>query len=216
MILVAQTTYTALEVGLHDGAKLITQRTIDKKDACAQLIPTIDTLLSAHNGSHSHIEKIMVNIGPAPFTSLRTLIATVNGIAFASNVPLYGSSALAVMSHMHASPNKPLLVILNAYNKEFYYGLTLPGKPIQLGCGTLDTVLQLATLHGCIIVGHIAQLSQAETVHDLKQIDTIEVAYCTLAELAAYTLAQIKTGMTATKHLSPTYIKDTMHAPMQS
>ena len=51
--------------------------------ASAQLLPLIDQLLVQHECELSDLDFIALDQGPGAFTSLRVVLTTINGIAFA-------------------------------------------------------------------------------------------------------------------------------------
>lgn len=207
MIIVAQSTYTTVEVGLHTGSELVQLKILDKKDACSLLIPTLDQLLLDEGATRADIRAAFINNGPGPFTSLRTVITTMNGIAYALHIPLYASSVLEVLNHIYARPNRGLIVLLNAYGKELYYGLSVPGEPLRMGCDTAPAVWHMAQEHHCTIVGHTEVVQGLEKRDNTYLPEIIPVPYCTLAELATYTLSTMNDGAAGSYHVSPLYLK---------
>jgi tRNA threonylcarbamoyladenosine biosynthesis protein TsaB len=92
-----QATYTHSDVGIFKDGNLILSATKDKTLASRELIPLCAALLMEVEKSLSDISYIAINQGPAPFTTLRTVITTVNGIAYATNIPLIGIDGLALL-----------------------------------------------------------------------------------------------------------------------
>src|SRR5436190_17333509 len=83
-----------VEVGLFQEKKLLKSITIKNSDTNKLIIPTIDSLLKQENLSLAHLAFIAANQGPGPFTTLRTILTTVNGLHFASNLPIIGIDSL--------------------------------------------------------------------------------------------------------------------------
>lgn len=140
-LLCIHTTYNNVECALADNNKILAKCSITKEQASAQLIPTIDALLAVQHLELSGIAHIIVNQGPAPFTTLRTIIATANGIAFATQIPLIGVDALdACMTEYRDA--EPLVVLLNAFNKAVYFGTIDPTnkQPVK-GYAPIETCL---------------------------------------------------------------------------
>src|SRR3989338_3322087 len=102
-----QATYDSIEFALcsnpsirfahakHSGrAEIIKKQFVIKTEACKLLMLKLNELLTSEQKQWSDISFIVVNQGPAPFTTLRALIATVNGISFATRIPLVGVDGL--------------------------------------------------------------------------------------------------------------------------
>ena len=79
-------------------------------------------MLKEHNLTLSDLAFFAANYGPGPFTTLRTVIATLNGIAFARNVPLVGVDGLkAFIEEYKNSLYERTVCMLNAFNHDVYY-----------------------------------------------------------------------------------------------
>src|SRR5580700_6558366 len=97
MILLAHSTYETVEIGLFDGTDVLYTHSLDKKVASALLIPSIDIVLQRAGVSIKECLYAIVNQGPGPFTTVRTVITTMNGLSFATRLPLIGLNALEVL-----------------------------------------------------------------------------------------------------------------------
>lgn len=121
--LIIQTTYECCEVGIFNNTDLIASCKIDKLRVSADLIPEINTLLSDNNLKLNDLSCIGINKGPGPFSTLRVIIATVNGLSFGTGIPLIGIDGLHALLLENSSSDFPLTVaLLNAYNNDVYYG----------------------------------------------------------------------------------------------
>lgn len=141
--LAVQTTYEQLEIGLFDDNQLIDQVNEDKKKASTTIVLHIDDLLKKNKISLQDLAFIAVNQGPAPFTSLRVVIASVNGISFATGLPLVGVDALDVFMYENGDPAWPSTVaLLNAFNNDVYFAYEQPEKTLQKGCSSLESFLE--------------------------------------------------------------------------
>lgn len=201
MIIVAQSSYTGIEIGLHDGKTLIQSALLDKKDACARLIPTLNALLHKEGLLLADISHIVVNKGPAPFSSLRTVIATMNGISFASGIPLRGVSAFEALNHAYNPENtKNVSIVFRAYSKEYYYALYTPETEPSIGIAYLDNS-QPITGADVVLIGHTDLFPHT---HASLIIPT---DYVSLEAVAAAGLYRIQNGAVSTNHITPLYIK---------
>ena len=200
MIIVAQSTYTGIEVGLHNGISLNVKTVIlDKKEACAQLIPKLHASLQQEGVTLDAITKIIVNKGPAPFSSLRTVIATMNGIAYASHIPLFGISVFDALNYRYnPEGDKALLIVLRAYSKEYYYGFYKQDQEPVIGICSSDELPSVSLTTDTRIIGY------PEALSDKLQCTTqiIPLNYCRLSELAQYGLHVIDQGLSGSNHIS--------------
>ncbi len=117
--LVIQSTYDQVEIALLEKSHLLDMMIVPKFVASGQLIPVMDTILQRNNLTLDQISFIGANLGPAPFTTLRTTISTLNGINFATKIPLVGVNGIATLIQEVA--DTPAIAILNAYGNSLYY-----------------------------------------------------------------------------------------------
>lgn len=121
--LTLQSTYDQIEVALFSNQKKVALIQLSKFTASAELVPAIKHCLDVHSLNFNTLDFICTNLGPAPFTSLRTTIVTVNGIGYAAKVPLVGVNGLEIFASTTLSDTKNLVIILNAYSKSVYYAI---------------------------------------------------------------------------------------------
>ncbi|KKP23799.1 MAG: Peptidase M22 glycoprotease [candidate division TM6 bacterium GW2011_GWF2_28_16] len=125
--LAIQGSYSVLEVALYKNFTCLTKIVQDNFKASSTLIPIIQDLLHKNNLDLSDLSFIAVDQGPGAFTSLRVTISTVNGLAFASKIPLIGIDGLEALAAQAANELKNtqdqdlLITLLNAYNNDVYY-----------------------------------------------------------------------------------------------
>lgn len=136
-------TYHSVEVVLHDNSSCLAGITITKESVSANLIYEIDNLLKSNQIDIADITCLIVNKGPAPFTTLRSIIATSNGISFGAKIPLVGVDGLTTLVQEYASrDNTPTIALLNAFNKAVYYAVRIDtNKKAIIGCDSIITVL---------------------------------------------------------------------------
>ena len=139
--LAIQSTYTSVECALfHDDTVLRTIE-IDKSQASKQILIALEQLLATHQLSLQDISFAAVNTGPAPFTTLRVVIATMNGISFASPLPLIGVDGLEAMTQEYFTDNNITILLLNAFNKDVYFALKNESDTVEKGCLPLSHLL---------------------------------------------------------------------------
>lgn len=140
-----QSTYQCIEYALWNEEAFYIQ-SLSKEQASAQLIPILNNVLAQHQRKLSDVSCIIANQGPGPFTSLRTIIATVNGINFASNISLIGINGLSAFLEEYKDPiGSPTVVLLNAFHHAIYFGIQENNKNPEIGYENIDTFL--AMLH---------------------------------------------------------------------
>ena len=98
------------------------------------------------------IDRVLVGIGPAPFTGLRAGLVSARVLARVAGVPAYGVSALDVIARQGLdllAPDTRVYAIADARRRELYWGSYLAAGP--------DDV----TLEGRLEVGDVASLLAA-------------------------------------------------------
>lgn len=118
--IIAQCTYQEIQVALFHNDSLIHTAVEPKKTSSSNLLLTIDRLLADHTISLSDLTFIGLNRGPAPFTTLRVLITTIDGLAYATGIPLTGTSGLKAILEENKE-DRNVVAIYNAYGSECYF-----------------------------------------------------------------------------------------------
>jgi tRNA threonylcarbamoyl adenosine modification protein YeaZ len=139
MYLAIQSTYHNLELGLFKKNDPIEIVSLSKVDASKFLIPTLQNLLEKHALSLHDIEFICANTGPAPFTTLRVVIASINGLSFARHIPLIGVDAFHAYAKNIAT--SPFIIIFNAFGNDVYYAIK-EKDTLQIGVAPIVALLQ--------------------------------------------------------------------------
>ena len=142
MHLIIQNTYHEVQIGLFDDDILIERHSIDKTQSSTLCVPTIHALLQNHNVTIKDLAFIGTNKGPGPFTTLRVVIATVNGISFATGIPLIGIDAFDALLHEHKNI-APHILLFNAFGNDLYYAIKTKS---ELEKGVENTELLFSSL----------------------------------------------------------------------
>ncbi len=148
-----QATYQSLEIALFNNSRCIASVMRTDARASSFLVPLLHDLLRANNLSLEQCAFVVVDAGPGAFTSLRVVIATINGIAFASSMPLVSVSSFEGL--VCQIKQERLLVLLNAYNNDVYFAYAEHGKIVLSGSGkydTLPTLLSVFKTDACVTV----------------------------------------------------------------
>lgn len=122
--LIANTTYLYLELGLYKDDTCLSSLKILNNEINQLLLSSIEQLFQANNIKVADLEFISATQGPAPFTSLRATLATINGVAFATQKPLIGIFGIETMLKNYSDPKVITVAIFNAFNKEVYFGIS--------------------------------------------------------------------------------------------
>jgi tRNA threonylcarbamoyl adenosine modification protein YeaZ len=141
--LVLYTTYDVILIGLFSGSELIDHKREEKHHASSRLLVAIDELLHTHGLTLTSLACIGAVCGPAPFTSLRTVLTTLNGIACAAHTKLVALDGIALLLAQYGSKQLPTVVLMNAFNKEMYYGFYEPQGQLITGYARYETIQKL-------------------------------------------------------------------------
>ncbi len=121
-IITIQYPYESITITLSDNQTIVAHKIITKFKAISDLLPTLQAMLSEHNLTLADIACIGVNIGPGPFNTLRSIIATVNAIAFALKTPLIACNGLQLLAQSY--PTENTVAILDAFGQDVYFYIT--------------------------------------------------------------------------------------------
>ena len=182
--------YQGLYIALFCEKICIQEVFKNDKRASSELVPYVQELLQEHNLTLHDCAFIAVDRGPGAFTSLRVVLATVNGIGLAANKPLIGVNGLQALSDQVkasiANEPKNLALLLNAYNDDVYYALEIVGNDREEGCEKIQDLLsrlkadypELSFIFAGNAVGlHADKIKEAlphAQLHDEFQVATAE------------------------------------------
>lgn len=138
-----QNTYDVFEIALFINNTLIDKKREDKHNTSKLFIPLLDELLTKNSAKISDFDFCAVNCGPGPFSTLRSIIASVNGLHFATNIPLMSVDGLeATLLEFYDNTYENTVVLLNAFNNEVYYLIAHHDQILTKGYQKIDTFLQ--------------------------------------------------------------------------
>ncbi len=91
-------------VALSRGGEVFAESTWRcQRNHSVELLPAIDRLLADVSQSASDLTAVFVSVGPGMYTGLRVGVATAQGLARASDIPLVGVGRLELDAYPHAS-----------------------------------------------------------------------------------------------------------------
>jgi tRNA threonylcarbamoyl adenosine modification protein YeaZ len=141
--IVIQNTYDVFEIALFINNKLTDKKREDKHNTSKLFIPLLDELLTKNSAKISDFDFCAVNCGPGPFSTLRSIIASVNGLHFATNIPLVSIDGLeATFLEFYDNSHENTVVLLNAFNNEVYYLIAHHDQILSKGYQKIDLFLQ--------------------------------------------------------------------------
>jgi tRNA threonylcarbamoyladenosine biosynthesis protein TsaB len=117
MILALDTSTEGCSVAVYDPASGVRaeQTWHAGRDQTAQLLPTVQHLLSVINRSLGDVRSVAVALGPGSFTGLRVGLATAKGLAVARNWSLWGVPTLDILGYAHSAITAaPICAVLTA------------------------------------------------------------------------------------------------------
>lgn len=211
--LAIQNTYDQVELGLFSfDLKLLAQCAIAKHDASKELIPVLAQFLQKQGIRLTELPFIAVNQGPGPFTTLRVVISTVNGLSFATGIPLVGVDALEAARRAWHDATYPMTVIMfNAFAFDVYTIIEKQGTVIFKGYKNIDQFLEtLQKEKGPIrLMGNGATLYRDKITLALNNIiiPKPNPDYCPLMYIAQLGYKQWQQSKKGVQQLLPLYLK---------
>lgn len=140
--LIIQATYDIIEWALFYNEQKIGSAFVKKTEANALLAQTLSDFLKTQTLSWQQLSYIGVNAGPGPFTSLRTLIATINGISFATEIPLISLDGIkSFFIDKNQNTESITVLLLNAFAGDCYYGIQT-NQELSISCDTFESVIE--------------------------------------------------------------------------
>lgn len=117
-------TSTTVNVGLaRDGQVIGVASVADRLAHVEQLTPLVRSVLAAADVTAADLDRVVVGLGPGPFTGLRVGIATARVLAWATSTPLLGVCSLDVLAAEYAGerPSGAFVVATDARRHEVYW-----------------------------------------------------------------------------------------------
>ncbi|HSC24962.1 MAG TPA: tRNA (adenosine(37)-N6)-threonylcarbamoyltransferase complex dimerization subunit type 1 TsaB [Candidatus Babeliales bacterium] len=137
-----QNTYDIFEMALFINNQRVDYAYEDKRHTSKLFIPLLDQLLVRNSIHISNLSFCAVNCGPGPFSTLRSIIASVNGLHAATNIPLMSIDGLeALFLESYDKNYSNTIILLNAFNNEVYYLIAHQDKIIAKGYKPITTFL---------------------------------------------------------------------------
>ncbi len=205
-----QNTYDQIEIALYDDTRCLDLQIRDKLVASKEFVDTLANLLSSHQLAFSSIPFIAVNQGPGPFTTLRVIIASVNGLSFATKIPLVGIDGLNAFYEQSKNSTYPnTVVLLNAFNNDVYFATHAENGYKNIST-LLDELVARIPSEPIRFVGNGSALHRdliLETFGSRAHIPDPLPLYCSIEQIAKQGLAQWNAQKNVSYQLMPLYLK---------
>lgn len=122
-LVLALDTSIDVRVGLaRDGEPLAADGLTGTRQHVEQLMPVLDRLVTGAGVALSEVTRIVVGLGPGPFTGLRVGIATAETLAYALQVPWIGVCGLDVLAAQRRElVDGEVVVAIDARRHEVYW-----------------------------------------------------------------------------------------------
>ena len=210
--LILQTDYNSVFTALCSETAIIEVVQESKITASSRLICNIVSLLEKHQVSWNDLSFMGVNQGPGPFTTLRVIISTLNGLAFARNIPLIGVDGLAAFLQDVPSQNVSI-VLFNAFAQDVYFGIKQGDEIIAMGWQNIDLFLQKLQNDyaetSLVFFGNGTILFEEKIKNTFKNnaiISSSQILYTSMQAIVTAAYAQWNKRITHTS-LLPLYLK---------
>lgn len=197
MLLAIDTSTSAVSAALHDGENVVARAsTIDARRHTEILAPQIDAILRDSGVTPAQLTRVIVGVGPGPFTGLRVGIVTGLTFGAALDIPVDGICSLDALAYRAAQEgmNGPILVATDARRKEVYWAeYDLGDGPLPVGDPAVEKPAVVAETVGDLrTIGRGAQL-YADLLNDATG-GRAELLDVDAADLATLALQRLETG----------------------
>ncbi len=127
-ILALDTSTEACSVALYSDGEVIENFLHAPREHTQRLLPAVDELLTRQKLSLADLDALAFGRGPGSFTGLRICMSTVQGLAFAADLPVIPVSTLLAMARgawrqQQIADGSCVLAALDARMEQIYWGL---------------------------------------------------------------------------------------------
>jgi tRNA A37 threonylcarbamoyladenosine modification protein TsaB len=163
----------------------------DKRHTSKFFIPLLDELLEKNNMVLSDLAFCVINAGPGSFSTLRSLIASVNGLHLAVGLPLIAVDGLqATFLQWYNAAYEHTIVAINAFNNESYYLIAHGTTIVSMGYKKTE------------LLHH--QIAEEYSPEMVQYIDNKE---CSIEMIAALGYEKYQEGNDGMHYLAPLHLK---------
>lgn len=213
LFIIFHSTYTHIIIGLFQGALLLDEVIIDHKKASKIILIHLEELLKKHQKSLADCSFIAAHTGPGPFTTLRVLISLVNGLAYASKIPLVGVDGLLTLVNEFYQDNEIVIALLNAFCNDVYYAIRTPSTTIMGSVSFEEFMISVVSQHlepqyTIKLVGNAVSMYK-DTLVNMQRVHILDPLpqTCSLHALALTALQHWHDKHNIAEQLLPNYLK---------
>jgi len=206
-LITIQYPYQHLEISLSNNTTVLANKIIPKIQAVAYLIPALQELLVSQNITLTDIACIGINTGPGPFNTLRSIIATANGISFAQKTPLVGCNGLDLIMQEDKALHQ--VAVMDAFGSDVYYAIKESGEQ---GYHSIENLMNLLNEkyvdQPLIFIGNGSIKYKDFIMQNFSGIAKIneDIIFASMQSLINETYTQYKSGKTSTE-IFPLYFE---------
>jgi tRNA threonylcarbamoyl adenosine modification protein YeaZ len=122
-VVLALDTSTVVNVGLAEGDRVLATATVaDQMAHAEQLMPLVSECLDVAGVGVADLDRLVVGVGPGPFTGLRVGVATARVLSYVLGLELHGVCSLDVLAAQFTGGNVgEFLVATDARRREVYW-----------------------------------------------------------------------------------------------
>lgn len=208
-----QNNYDEVQIALLQDTRIIDQKSVIKTKASKELIVLLNDLLVQNSVRLADIVCFIANEGPGPFTTLRVVITTVNGLSFATAIPIIGVNALEVaLSEWRSAKYPATAIFFNAFGADVYSIIEHHNKIIFKGVAPVNQLIALikASKVQTRFLGNGAKLYQQLIEKELGSqaiIPDVIPDYCSIDAIAQEGISEWEQKKKGTFQLMPYYLK---------
>lgn len=238
--LVIHSGYKEVEFGLYHNNSLLSYKKDESKKVSTNFINIVENMLKSLKGSSTnlkltsklelkyskqkdvHNSELVNNLsfiaahqGPGPFTTLRVILAFLNGLNFTTNIPLIGVNGLKAILAEYSSEEHVTIALLNAFSNDLYFGIKEPGnEKISFGYDNAIELLnqiKLKCKNKIKFIGNGVNLFK-ENINQLFANQAIIPKHipelASLQSIASIAYNSFKNNQNISNELIPLYLKD--------
>jgi tRNA threonylcarbamoyladenosine biosynthesis protein TsaB len=127
-ILAIDTATEACSAALYIDGKILEKYEIAPRRHAELILPMVDALLAEAELKLNGLDCLAFGRGPGAFTGVRIATGVIQGLAFASDLPVIPVSTLAAMAQGAVSASNTILSVIDARMGEIYWGLFSVGE----------------------------------------------------------------------------------------
>ena len=207
--------YQQTWIAIFDRFHLIDSLIEDNKKISKNIFLNIDQLLKKNKLSLEDLSFYAANQGPGPFTTARSILTSLNGLACATKKLLVGINGIETFLDEQYDANCDYTIVLNnAFCNDVYYAILDRGENYEIGCVQFDIMIEIInTLPGNKIklIGSIIEEKKIELGDRVKKFLVIPKQVPINASIESIGIKAYRQWLkkeNITQELLPLYLKE--------